>query len=121
MKIFIEIFFFNFLIFPVATYAYLDPGTGSMLLSAFVGLSSAAYFGLRKIPRLLRGTAYKLTRKKADIDKASIVIYSESKNYWPTFKPIISELIKGGSNVVYLTSDENEEIFKDSDFKNVKA
>lgn len=121
MKLFLEIFFFNLLIFPVASYAYLDPGTGSMLLSVFVGFSSAAYFGLRRLPSLLRAAAYKLTGQKDRVDKASIVFYSESKNYWPTFKPIISELVKDNVDIVYLTSDEDEEIFTNPSFRNVKA
>lgn len=121
MKLFLEIFVFNILIFPVASYGYLDPGTGSMLLSVFVGVSSVAYFGLRKLPSILRGAIYKLTGKKSDIDRTSIVFYSESKNYWPTFKPIISELIKQEVSVVYLTSDEEEDIFSDPDFKIVNA
>lgn len=121
MKLFLEIFLFNLLIFPAASFAYLDPGTGSMLLSVFVGFSSAAYFGLRKLPSLLRGAVYKLTGKKGDMDKASIVFYSESKNYWPTFQPIIRALIKNKVDVVYLTSDLDEEIFKNPEFKSVKA
>ena len=121
MKFFLEILSLNLLIFPVTSHAYLDPGTGSMLLSVFVGFSSAAYFGLRKLPSLIRGAVYKLTGKKNDIANASIVFYSESKNYWSTFKPIITELIKNNTDVVYLTSDEDEEIFKDPFYRNVKA
>lgn len=121
MKLFFELFFLNFLFYPIAAHAYLDPGTGSMLLSVFVGFSSAAYFGLRKLPSLVRGFVYKLAGKEADVGRASIAFYSESKNYWTTFKPIIAELIKKGAEVVYLTSDPDEEIFKDPQFKSIKA
>lgn len=121
MRFFLETFLFNLFVFPSVSFAYLDPGTGSMLLSVFVGFSSAAYFGLRKLPSLLRATVYKLTGKKGDIEKASIVFYSESRNYWSTFKPIIKELVNKNVDVLYLTSDEGEEIFSDPEFKAVKA
>lgn len=121
MKLFFQVFFFNLLCYPVASYAYLDPGTGSMLLSVFVGFSSAAYFGLRKLPSVVRGVVHKLNGKKSDTGKASIVFYSESKNYWSTFEPVIRELIKKGVDVVYLTSDPDEKIFKDPHFKSVSA
>ena len=39
---------------PQAAHAYLDPGTGSMLLSVFVGLISGVYFVIRKLPSTLR-------------------------------------------------------------------
>ena len=39
---------------PPAAYAYLDPGTGSMLLSVFVGLVSGIYFLIRRLPAAAR-------------------------------------------------------------------
>ena len=35
---------------PINAWAYLDPGTGSMLLSVVVGLVSSAYFLIRRLP-----------------------------------------------------------------------
>lgn len=48
---------------PVPAWAYLDPGTGSMLLSVFVGLISGAYFVIRKLPSTLRSLFFRLTGK----------------------------------------------------------
>ena len=44
-------------------HAYLDPGTGSMLLSVVVGLVSGAYFVIRKLPATLRALFFRLTGK----------------------------------------------------------
>ena len=38
---------------PLNAYAYLDPGTGSMLLSVLIGLTSSAYFVIRKLPSMI--------------------------------------------------------------------
>ena len=79
---------------PLDAYAYLDPGTGSMLLSVFVGLISSAYFLIRKLPSLLRALFFKFTGKKDDLKNNSIVFYAESAAYWSTFKPILECLAK---------------------------
>ena len=96
---------------PLDAYAYLDPGTGSMLLSVFVGLISSAYFLIRKLPSLLRALFFKFTGKKDDLKNNSIVFYAESAAYWSTFKPILECLAKKQVHVTYLTSAENDPVF----------
>lgn len=96
---------------PLEAYAYLDPGTGSMLLSVFVGLVSSAYFLIRKLPSLIRTVFFKLTGKKDDLKNNSIVFYAESAAYWSTFKPILEQLAKKKVKVTYLTSAENDPVF----------
>ena len=94
-------------LFPIESQAYLDPGTGSMLLSVFIGMTSALYFGIRNIPSLMRKVVFKLSKNEI-AEEASIVFYSESKNYWLTFKPVLESLVRTNSNIIYLTSDEEE-------------
>ena len=38
---------------PIDAHAYLDPGTGSMLLSVVMGLVSTGYFVIRRLPSMI--------------------------------------------------------------------
>ena len=96
---------------PTPAYAYLDPGTGSMLLSVFIGLLSTAYFVMRKIPSLVRTLLFKATGKGKLLERKHIAIYGESANYWGTFRPLLEELGRRGESVEYLTSTENDPCF----------
>ena len=53
----------SILLEPQAAHAYLDPGTGSMLLSVFVGLVSGVYFVIRKLPSTLRSLFFQTHRQ----------------------------------------------------------
>ena len=73
---------------------YIDPGTGSMLFSLFIGIAATGVFLLRaafiKIKFLFTGG------KKSALDNDCIpyVIFSDSKRYWNVFKPICDEFEK---------------------------
>ncbi len=95
-----------------APYAYLDPGTGSMLLSVFVGLISGAYFVIRKLPSTLRSLFFRLTGKTDALKHNTLTFYAESAAYWSTFKPILAGLETLGVESSYLTSDERIPCFK---------
>ena len=99
------------LLAPLNAWAYLDPGTGSMLLSVFIGLISSAYFMLRKLPSVARSLFFRLTGKKDDLINNSIVFYAESAAYWSTFKPILEEFAKRNQPATYLTSDDKDPVF----------
>ena len=96
---------------PIDAFAYLDPGTGSMLLSVIVGVVSSAYFFIRRLPSLIRSTFFKFSGNKDDLKNNSIVFYAESKTYWSTFKPVLEVLAQKKQKVTYLTSDENDPVF----------
>lgn len=102
---------FLLLALPSTAHAYLDPGTGSMLLSVLIGLLSTAYFMLRKLPALFRPVLFRLTGKTRLLERRQIVIYGESANYWGTFRPLLEELGRRGVAVQYLTSSENDPCF----------
>ena len=97
---------------PTPAYAYLDPGTGSMLLSVLIGLLSSAYFLVRKLPALFRAVLFKATGKGKLLERKHIVIYGETANYWGTFRPLLEEFGRRGEPVEYLTSSENDPCFK---------
>ena len=105
---------------PPAAYAYLDPGTGSMLLSVFVGLVSGIYFLIRKLPAAARSLFFRMTGKTDQMKGSDLVFYAESAAYWGTFRPVLEALDKLGIHSTYLTSAENDPVFQ-SDLKCVKA
>ena len=85
---------------------YIDPGTGSMLFSLVIGLISVIWFGARKIYLKLKyltpGKTKTLSAKK------DIVIYSEDKRYWTTFKGILDEFERRKIRVSYLAGSEDD-------------
>ena len=102
---------------PAEAWAYLDPGTGSMLLSVIVGLVSSAYFVARKLPSVIRSLIYRATGRKDDLKKNKIVIYSESASYWSTWRPVLEALVQRDVAVTYLTSAEKDPVFAVEDEK----
>lgn len=96
---------------PTTAHAYLDPGTGSMLLSVCIGLLSTAWFMARKVPSLVRAALFKATGKARLLEHKHIAIYAESANYWGTFRPLLEEFGRRGVEVEYLTATENDPCF----------
>jgi hypothetical protein len=93
--------------------AYLDPGTGSMLLTTLVGLLATLFFFLRKIYYVgIRGVLAILGIRSRPIDTHDIVIYSEGKQYWSTFKPLLDEFEKRKITILFLTSDPKDPVFQ---------
>lgn len=87
---------------------YLDPGTGSMLISAVIALFSVGFF-------MLKGFIYRKLNiggsKGASIDPANeygLVFYSEGKQYWNVFRPILEELSERSIPATFFSSDEND-------------
>jgi len=108
-------------VLPVHLFAYLDPGTGSMLFSIILGIAATSFFVLKSLifkmvhlPALLNG-------QKLQVDSGfRIVFYSEGGFYWPVFQPALEELSKYGVPVLYLTDDEKDTAFT-SEIENVSV
>jgi hypothetical protein len=91
---------------PARAEAYLDPGTGSMLLSALVGIAATLFFMLKGLWYRLAGTAQRAAGKGRVRGAAGgIVLYSEGAVYWNTFRPLLEALDALGQKTLYLTSD----------------
>lgn len=90
-------------------FAYLDPGTGSMLLSALVGIIATIFFMLKTLYYKLSGGLLSIFGVKIEKKKHGIVFYSEGNAYWRTFKPVLEALDKKGIPAIYLTSSEEDE------------
>lgn len=107
-KLFLSIFI-ALTCFQSPAFAYLDPGTGSMLLSALIGIVATAFFMLKTLYYKLSGGILSLFGVKIEKKKHGIVFYSEGKSYWRTFKPVLEALDKEGVEATYLTSSDDDE------------
>ena len=104
-----------FLLTPSPLFAYIDPGTGSMLLYAIVGAGVALLYTLKgfffNLLAKLRG------RKRADnlsILDADIIFHSEGKHYDHLFLPLLKEMCgaetEEGSVITYITQYDRDEL-----------
>lgn len=94
--------------FSGVAFGYLDPGTGSMLVSGLVGLFATALFFLKGLYYKVKRVAFRIIGKRAERsnNRHDLVFYSEGRQYWGLFKPVIQELLNRRVSCVYLTSDE---------------
>ena len=102
-------------------FLYIDPGTGSMLLSLFIGIATAAVFGLRalfiKMQFIVSGGK---TDKNIQINTIPYVIFSDHKRYWNVFKPVCDEFEKREIDIVYYTCSQDDPALS-AEYKHVKA
>lgn len=94
---------------PDTAHAYLDPGTGSMLLSALIGIAATGFFMVKTFCCKAAGLFYRLTGTSAPPgERDAIVFYSEGRQYWNTFRPVLEALDRMGVAAAYLTSGEDD-------------
>ena len=86
---------------------YIDPGTGSMLFTILLGVIGTGMFFAKKLMMKIK---FRLSGGKADVssDTLPYVIFSESKNYWTTFRPVCDEFEKRGIEVNYWTASKDD-------------
>ena len=100
-------------------FAYIDPGTGSMLFSILIGIATASVFLFRslisKVGILIHGGS-----KQKSVDKYSYVVFSDSKRYWNVFKPICDEFEKRGEELQYWTMSPDDPALSEK-YKHVHA
>lgn len=101
---------FLFFCITSSLFAYLDPSTGSLLLSSVVALFASAIFFVKsvyyKILSVLGGGGL-----KHDKNVYSLVFYSEGKQYYGVFAPILDVLDEWNQPYLFLTSDKNDPAF----------
>lgn len=90
---------------------YIDPGTGSMLFTILLGIIGTGMFFTKKLIMKIR---FRLSGGKADVssDTLPYVIFSESKNYLTTFKPVCDEFERRGISVSYWTASEDDPLLE---------
>jgi hypothetical protein len=89
---------------------YIDPGSGSMLIAGIVGILATILFFVKGLYYKSRRLALGFVGKtiKDDETKHQLVFYSEGRQYWSTFRPLIDELVRRNERCLYLTSDERD-------------
>ncbi len=88
---------------------YIDPASTSALLYIIIAIAATLGFALRgffyKVKNLILGKGFVSSNDFEDID---IIFYSEGKQYWHVFSPIIKALEKKNIECVYLSSDKDD-------------
>lgn len=91
-----------------STLLYIDPGTGSLLISAVVGFFLTLLFTLKgfffKLSYMFSG---KGDGYLPDLT-GEVVFFSEGKGYWRVFRPVIEEMICRKQRVTYLSADRDD-------------
>ena len=96
------------------TLLYIDPGTGSMLISILLGAVATLYFFTRALIIRFK-SSLSVSKYKYSIDNAwPYAVYSEEPRYWNLFKPILDEFEKRQIPIQYLVSTEKDPVFENS-------
>lgn len=87
---------------------YIDPGSGSMLVTIIIGVVSTLLFAFKKQFiklkfRLMGGKAEKMSS-----NKLPYVIFSDSKRYWNVFEPICDEFERRQIECHYWTASPDD-------------
>ncbi|MDR3168137.1 MAG: CDP-glycerol glycerophosphotransferase family protein [Treponema sp.] len=94
--------------FAPPLFAYIDPGTGSMLFSLLTGIAVTVFFFLKNLLLKARTGFFSREAIKKQQRRYGLVIYSEGKQYWNVFKPILEELARREISAVYYASSEDD-------------
>jgi len=88
---------------------YIDPASTSALLYIIIAIGATLIFTLKgffyRIINFVEGKGFK---KNNDFEGYDILFYSEGKQYWNVFLPVIQALEKKNVQCGYLTSDEDD-------------
>jgi hypothetical protein len=87
-------------------FGYIDPGTGSVLFSFITGIAVTLFFFLKNL--VLRIRTRGLFGRTGQHKRHPLVIYSEGRQYWNVFSPVLEELSRRGVPCVYYSSDEGD-------------
>ena len=89
-------------------FLYIDPGTGSMLFSIIIGLATTAVFMGRAVLIRLKAAIGRGKVEKHASSSLGIVIYTDSKRYWPLFEPLCREFERRKIPLVYFTQSPDD-------------
>jgi hypothetical protein len=103
--LYLTFYFGLFILFAPPAYAYLDPGTGSLLLYAIVGIAATVLFAIRNLWYTVKGKVFLAGAASTSAGIPDIVFHSEGGNYWQVFAPVIEALSREGVACAYVTPD----------------
>ena len=108
--VYFALFFFG--VFVENAFAYLDPGTSSLLLSSVVAIFASIIFAIKGFfYKIASGAGFSLFHRQTKTNNG-IVIYSEGRQYFSVFKPIVDVFEKLNYPYTYYTSDEKDPILE---------
>ncbi|MDR3165208.1 MAG: CDP-glycerol glycerophosphotransferase family protein [Synergistaceae bacterium] len=85
---------------PGTAHAYLDPGSGNVIIYVLISVFGAVLYSLKGVFWGFFG------KSNQNVLKYNlIVIFSEGKNYWNTFKPIVNALLMMKQPFSYYSMD----------------
>lgn len=92
---------------------YIDPGTGSMLFTIFIGIVTSMLFLWKKLVLKLK---FVLNGGRSEVseERYPYVIFSDSKRYWNVFRPICDQFEKRGIPLEYLTASPDDPALSES-------
>lgn len=90
---------------PAPARAYLDPGTGNILIYVGVSLLTTALYFAKNIWYGLRDRLSPGQARRAETARKDLVLFSEGRIYWSTFKPIVEALLERRCPFRYLSMD----------------
>jgi hypothetical protein len=93
------------LVFPNAAHAYLDPGSGNVILYLLASLAGAFLYSVKSFFWMLLGSRDKKTNA---LDYEAIVLFSEGRIYWNTFEPVVNALIAMKQPFSYYSMDTRD-------------
>ncbi|MBQ3669889.1 MAG: CDP-glycerol glycerophosphotransferase family protein [Treponema sp.] len=89
---------------------YIDPGTGSMIFSLFIGLAAAGTFALRTVFLKLRFLVSGGRAKSMDEKNIPFVIFSDHRRYWNVFHSLCDEFESHGVDLTYYTASADDPV-----------
>ncbi|GMO25066.1 MAG: CDP-glycerol glycerophosphotransferase family protein [Termitinemataceae bacterium] len=92
-------------------FLYIDPGTGSMLLSVLLGAIATLYFLFQSIIIKMKTFFAGGNVKNVSATTHQFVVYCEDKRYVNLFKPVLDEFEKQKTQVFYLSYSEDDPAF----------
>lgn len=95
-------------LFVSNAWGYLDPASGSMLLTTVVSIVAGLYFIFKSFYYRVINKIASLFGKKLHRYKENVIIYSEGAQYWLLFKPLIEGLSEQKIKTLYLSSDKQD-------------
>ncbi|GAB5552438.1 MAG: CDP-glycerol glycerophosphotransferase family protein [Saprospiraceae bacterium] len=87
---------------------YIDPGTGSLLISALISLILSILYSLRTLFYKASNFFFGIGGNTVYDFSGQLVFFSEGKAYWRVYEPVLAELIKRKQKVVYLSADKED-------------
>lgn len=93
-------------------FAYIDPGTGSMLFAVFLGLAAAVVFFVQDLWIKIK-YMFKSGKSVANESELPYVIFSDDKRYWNVFKPLCDEFEKRKIPLQYWSASKDDPAYEE--------